>query len=120
MGTTDWIAVYAALVATAGLGWQAWERRQRRRPQVQPQLRAFTVDGRPGLVLDVRNRGDHSVRVRTASFGRLLTPLRIVVLLLMLVGGIILILSITGALEKPLSKKAPQADTPEGTTEGAE
>jgi hypothetical protein len=70
MEPTDWIAIYAALVATAALGWQMWERRQRRRAQVKLSL-GFYDDI---LYLYIRNRGDHPVRIMTVRFENLVIP----------------------------------------------
>jgi hypothetical protein len=64
----DPIAVYAAIVSTAAAGWQVWERRQRRIPQVEVELQNVSSERGPGLWLDVRNRGEYPARVTLITF----------------------------------------------------
>ncbi len=73
MNATDVIAGYAAVVATAALGWEIRKARQARRPQVEVAI-SYAVLGYPdrGMQecahIEVRNRGDLPVRVTSAGF----------------------------------------------------
>ena len=73
MNATDYIAIYAAVVATGGLGWEIRKARQARRPQVEVVV-SFAVlgylRGEPtnSAHIEVRNRGDIPVRVTSVGF----------------------------------------------------
>jgi hypothetical protein len=70
---SDIIAIYAALVGTAAVVWPVWQARKARRPDVEVALFLTTLrnevsgQGFRCLFLEVRNRGDHAIRVTTAG-----------------------------------------------------
>jgi hypothetical protein len=71
----DFVAGYAALVATIALGWQVWNNHRARRPQVSLLLDKwrFSQEGRNLKTLDevevrIRNREDYPVRVEKLNF----------------------------------------------------
>lgn len=72
MQATGWVAIYAAAVSTASLGWQVWNARRARRPHVEVAL-SHTVyipptgSAESTVQIDVRNRGD--IPVQVASVG---------------------------------------------------
>jgi hypothetical protein len=85
---TGWVAIYAAAVSTGSLGWQIWNARQARRPQVEVVLSNSLlnfVGPEPewAVQVDVRNHGDQQVRVTSVGFnmqdgsGRTVTLTRI-------------------------------------------
>jgi hypothetical protein len=69
LNATDVIAGYAAVVATAALGWEVWKQRQARRLRVDVVVDGVLLYGPPitgiewGVSIEVRNHGDHAVRV---------------------------------------------------------
>jgi hypothetical protein len=72
MGATALVAIYAAVIATAGLGWQiyAWGRTRRTQMNVSINNAVF---GLPmgvlgGVTIEATNRSDHEVRVTSAGF----------------------------------------------------
>jgi hypothetical protein len=65
---TDPIAVYAAIVSTAAVAWQVWERWQRRIPQVEVELHSASTEPESRLWLDVRNRGEYRAHVTLITF----------------------------------------------------
>lgn len=73
VNATDYIAIYAAVVATGGLGWEIRKARQARRPQIEVVV-SFAVlgylRGEPtnSAHIEVRNRGDIPVRVTSVGF----------------------------------------------------
>lgn len=73
MDAGDWIAGYAAVVATGALGWQVWDKYQARRPQVEVKISysilAYPTGGAGEAAhIEARNRGDLPVRVTSAGF----------------------------------------------------
>jgi hypothetical protein len=70
----DYVAGYAAVVATAALGWQIWSSFRARRPQVTIFLdrwRSSQARGRrflEGAEVRIRNREDYAVRVDRLFF----------------------------------------------------
>lgn len=70
MALRDVVTAYAALVATAALGWQVWTWRQQRRPvQVRVSLACVGYPEGPVWTVEVEavNRSDHAVNVRSAG-----------------------------------------------------
>lgn len=71
MEAGNWIAVYAAVVGTAGVSWQvyAWWRRGRPRATLKIEhYSIFSATGEEsGLVVVVTNRGDHKINVTAAG-----------------------------------------------------
>ncbi len=73
MDATDVIAGYAAVVATAALGWEVWKQRQARRLRVEVVVGGvllfdpvdLAVEG--AVRIQVRNHGDLAVRVATVG-----------------------------------------------------
>jgi hypothetical protein len=62
--------IYAAMVATGGLGWQVWTWRQGRRSVVVSlALRMFVLDSGPKWMVGIRvvNHHDHVVQVTSAG-----------------------------------------------------
>ncbi len=70
--TPDAIAGYAAVVATAALGWQVWNATRPHRPDINVGLdvvllRDPDLGGRLVCRLVVRNRGSHRIRVEQVA-----------------------------------------------------
>ena len=66
----DVVTAYAALVATAALGWQVWTWRQQRRPvKVRVALACVGYPDGPvwTVAVEAINRSDHAVNVRSAG-----------------------------------------------------
>jgi hypothetical protein len=70
----DYVAAYAAVVATAAFGWQVWSSYRARRPQVTLWLEAWRTKRSGGKItvddaeVRIRNRGDNAVRVDRLYF----------------------------------------------------
>ena len=63
--STAIVAIYAALVATAGLLWQiyAWWHRRRSHVTVEARAGMLVPQGLEIITISVRNRSEHTVRV---------------------------------------------------------
>lgn len=70
----DWVAGYAAIVATASLGWQVWNSYRARRPQVTLLLDTWrsSQEGSKrtleSVQIRIRNREDYAVQVDRLYF----------------------------------------------------
>ncbi len=66
------VAGYAAVVATAALGWQIYTWRRARQPRIDVQVRGavagFPTGPQTGYSIEVVNRGEQSVRVSSVGF----------------------------------------------------
>jgi hypothetical protein len=72
MEATDWIAGYAAVVATAAFGWEVWKTIRARRPPVEVKLSnallTFLPDPPWAAMVNVLNHGSQPIRVNSAGF----------------------------------------------------
>ncbi len=66
MSATTVIAVYGALVASAGFGWQVWTRKQSRRPSIRMEVRHAGV---PTADLDLAGKLVYEVTVAAVNTG---------------------------------------------------
>ena len=72
MDAGDITAIYAAVVATAALGWQVFQWRHRRKSHVSVDVKLaifpMTAGGvRDGVTIDVTNRSERPIRVTSAG-----------------------------------------------------
>lgn len=62
----DWVALYAAVVATASVGWQAYTWHEKRRSRLRIYL---SLERNPNYVeMEVHNLSEHTVHIRWAAF----------------------------------------------------
>src|SRR4029453_12484585 len=72
MEATDWIAGYAAVVATAAFGWGVWKTIRARRPPAEAKRSnrppPFPPDPPWAPMVNVLNHGSQPIRVNSAGF----------------------------------------------------
>lgn len=73
MDAGDLIAIYAALVATGSVAWQAWTWWHSRTPRVEVRIRTAILGGAGGtteevVMLEAINRSEFRVNVKTVAF----------------------------------------------------